>query len=72
MLAQPYSHDQDNASVAWAKDWRVWPVYVVSLLGLRYLLDIFSVSSMPLGIGWTIIHLLHAIVRCHLLVDIFL
>ena len=63
MNAQPYGHNQDNANVTWAKDWKVWPVYVVSLLGLRYLLDILSLSSMPLGLGWTMIHLLHAIVR---------
>ena len=66
MNASPYGHNQDNANVAWAKDWKVWPVYVISLLGLRYCLDILSLSSMPLGLGWTIIHLVHALVR-HLL-----
>ena len=63
MNASPYGHNQDNANVAWAKDWKVWPVYVISLLGLRYSLDIVSLSSMPLGLGWTIIHLIHGFVR---------
>jgi hypothetical protein len=63
MLVQPYGHNQENANVQWTKDWHTWLVYAFSLLGIRYLLDIVSVSSMPLGLGWTITHLLHFVVR---------
>lgn len=65
-MLHPSGHDKDNANVGWARDWRVWPVYVFSVLGLRYVLDILTVESLSDGLGWTIIHLLHSAVRLSL------